>query len=499
MADWYSKTWKPVTASGLSREARKSAAGFQSISHSEWYSDMLHLASDRLKQLDQYDQMDSMSVDISRALDIIAEDVASDGADNDGSSFDLKFPEEMSVNKTKYRTYLRLLRMWEKETKFRINLFDHVREVLKYGAKFFLEEKNGTLKELNHRAIVGYKVKKDDPTVITHYIYDTKQLSNKGVGDVGEKKLIPIEDLLILKVGNGPFGESVLKRVYKAWRQLQLLEDAVVIYRIVRAPERRVFYIDTGRLSNQKAEAYIERIKTRMQQKQLARGDTITSNYNPASMQEDFFIGTNSEGKGSRVETLPGGDNLGQIQDLQYFNKKLALGLRIPPSYLDNAYVESQSQGMHNDGRLGMAYMAELRYIGYVKRIQRFLAEALSAHFLKFAIRNDVEIPEEANFIIIPPQSFAEYRKNELYNTLMNTVNSAINLEGMSKSYAFEKYLMLDKEEIEENEMRVLMERGLSREQIKNLTEEQRMNIVYGDGSALGAETDEENDPEEFR
>ena len=127
----------------------------------------------------------------------------------------------------------------------------------------------------------------------------------------------------------------VLEAIFKVYKQKELLEDAIIIYRVQRAPERRVFYIDVGNMPTNKAMAFIERVKNEIHQKRIPNktgggANIMDAAYNPLSQIEDYFFAQTAEGRGSKVETLPGGQNLGEIDDLKYFNNKLMKGLRIP-------------------------------------------------------------------------------------------------------------------------------------------------------------------------
>ena len=123
---------------------------------------------------------------------------------------------------------------------------------------------------------------------------------------------------------NFPFGNSLLESIFKVYKQKELLEDAIIIYRVQRAPERRVFYIDVGNMPSHLAMQFVERVKTEIHQRRIpsATGggqNVIDSAYNPLSINEDYFFPQTAEGRGSKVETLPGGTNLGEIDDLKYF------------------------------------------------------------------------------------------------------------------------------------------------------------------------------------
>ena len=123
---------------------------------------------------------------------------------------------------------------------------------------------------------------------------------------------------------NWPFGNSVLEAVFKPFKQKELLEDSIIIYRVQRAPERRVFYIDVGNAPTHKAMEFVNRIKNEIHQRRIPSqtgGGTniMDAAYNPLSIIEDYFFPQTAEGRGSKVETLPGGENLGEIDGLEVF------------------------------------------------------------------------------------------------------------------------------------------------------------------------------------
>ena len=135
-----------------------------------------------------------------------------------------------------------------------------------------------------------------------------------------------------------PFGQSVLEQVFKVYKQKELLEDAIIIYRVQRAPERRVFYIDVGNMPTHLAMQFVERVKNEINQRRIpsASGGAnfIDATYNPMSINEDYFFPQTAEGRGSKVDTLPGGTNLGEIDCLLYTSPSPRDGLlsRMPSS-----------------------------------------------------------------------------------------------------------------------------------------------------------------------
>jgi Bacteriophage T4-like portal protein (Gp20) len=489
---YISKQWKPVNIKARqSGSSGGSVTSYKGGGNTNWYKSLIDIDVKFQQKVEKYRNMDQ-SIDISRALDIIGEDISSENAD-DNEVFVLSYPEE--TKESQLKTAKKTLEVWEGKTTFDYRFFDFVREMLKYGIVIFEVNRDGSLVKLKTDRIKGYILDPIDEDKVEFYLYDREgdykdeqgedvNRSKTKISSNSQKELEKLKkkDLFIMKVGEGPYGKSILEDAYRSWKQMVLLEDAVVIYRIVRAPERRVFYIDIGKMPAHKGETYLERVKNKMRQRQIVDTETgnVASTYNPASMQEDFFIASSGEGRSSRVETLPGGDNLGRIEDLQFFNKKLALGLRIPPSYMDS-FGDQGSESQNNDGRIGTAYISELRYAGYIKRLQKRISKQIFTNFRKFAKRFDTELPEDLGFSIASPQSFAIYKQNELDNILLNAYNSAEGTTVLSKRESMKRYLQMDEVEILENETTKLLELGISSKKIKGLPEEIRMNLIYGE------------------
>lgn len=468
--------WKPVQLNGNRSSNKSTAGGYQSMSDS-----LVKRPEKRNDMLDTYDEMDSTS-EISRALDIISEDISSCDVD-DKKTFELNFPKEEKPKKGQMTTLEGGIKNWEKITKLDYMFFDYIRETLKYGMTLFLKQKTtkggeSRWKKIDPRKIVGHKHTDDEENQITHYLIDfAKPHQNGSVKkDIRE---ISIDNLFILKLGESPYGKSILDSVYRVWKQQTLIENAVIIYRIVRAPERRIFFIDLGDMAGKRGEAELTRIKNQMYQKKLSRNGSLDSVYDPTNIQEDYFIGTNSDGRGNRIETLPGGSNLGEISDLLRFDKKLAMALRIPASYMDVGGDEKQAW---NDGKVGLSLMQELRYVGYIRRLQRILAVPLFADFKEYMGVVGIETPETLEFSISQTQNFSVYKENELNQVLLSAYNTAEGILSLSKRFAMQKYLKLTDGELEKNEQLRIEELGLD---YSKLTKEQVWNLVYNDGSAF--------------
>ena len=158
---------------------------------------------------------------------------------------------------------------------------------------------------------------------------------------------------------------------------------------------------------------FVERVKTEIHQRRIPSktggGQTvIDSSYNPLSINEDYFFPQTAEGRGSKVETLPGGTNLGEIDDLRYFTNKLVRGLRIPSSYLPTGADDSASQ--YNDGRVGTAYIQELRFNNYCERLQSMLTEVFNNEFKLYLDHKGINIDISMfDLKLQTPQNFASY------------------------------------------------------------------------------------------
>ena len=255
---------------------------------------------------------------------------------------------------------------------------------------------------------------------------------------------------------NYPFGNSLLESVFKVYKQKELLEDAIIIYRVQRAPERRVFYIDVGNMPSHMAMSFVERVKNEIHQRRIpsATGggqSVVDASYNPLSINEDYFFPQTAEGRGSKVDTLPGGTNLGEIDDLRYFTNKLFRALRIPSSYLPTG--PDDSAAVFSDGRVGTAYIQELRFNKYCERLQSLLETEFNLEFKLYMKENGIVIDDSLFDIQFnPPQNFAAYRLSELDTARVQTFTTMQEVPYMSKRFAMKRYLGLSQEEIVENE-----------------------------------------------
>jgi hypothetical protein len=217
-----------------------------------------------------------------------------------------------------------------------------------------------------------------------------------------------------------------------------------------------VFFIDVGNMPPHKARQYLEQVKYEVQQKRVPGknkdGNAIgDSAYNPMSMLEDYFFAQTADGRGSKVDTLPGGENLGQIDDLRYFNNKLLRGLRVPSSYLPTGPEDGTAT--YNDGKVGVAYIQEYRFAKYVERLQKQIQEDLDREFKMFLKYRGIEIdPGTFDIAFNKPMNFSSYREIQLETEKAQLFNQVQGIPYMSNQFKLKKYLGLTEEEIRENE-----------------------------------------------
>jgi len=255
---------------------------------------------------------------------------------------------------------------------------------------------------------------------------------------------------------NYPFGNSLMESIFKVFKQKELLEDSIIIYRVQRAPERRVFYIDVGNMPSHLAMGFVERVKNEVNQRRIpsvtgGSQTVIDSSYNPLSINEDYFFPQTAEGRGSKVEILQGGQNLGEIDDLKYFTNKLFRALRIPSSYLPTSSDDGGSS--FNDGRVGTAYIQELRFNKYCERLQSLINDTFDTEFKLYLTNKGINV--DFNIFDLkfnPPQNFASYRQAEMDTARVNTFNTMVAVPMISKRFALKRFLGLTSEEVAENE-----------------------------------------------
>jgi len=497
---------------------------FAKRNYSSYLPDVYTGHPNRIQRYFQYDQMDSDS-EVNAALDILAEFCTQMNKENE-TPFDIVFKGDVTDSEVKLLK--KALQQWVKSNKFQKRIFRTFRNVIKYGDCFFVRdpETNQLLyidpAKVDRIIVNESEGKKPEQYVVRDINPNLQRLSatqitpnqtyggggttggtynqnyagagqgttmtNANMGSAGaggrfyrtmNQYSINAEHVVHLSMSDGldnlfPFGQSILEQVFKVYKQKELLEDAIIIYRVQRAPERRVFYIDVGNMPTHLAMQFVERVKNEINQRRIPSTsggvNYVDATYNPMSINEDYFFPQTAEGRGSKVDTLPGGTNLGEIDDLRFFTNKLFRGLRIPSSYLPTGAEDSQQQ--YNDGRVGTAYIQELRFNKYCERLQRNVSPIFDEEFKLWIANKGYSIDNSLFEIKMnPPQNFAQYRQTEMDQQRVGTFVQVAELPYMSKRFALKRYLGLTEEEMSENAQQWAEENNIKQKQATKSSE----------------------------
>jgi len=429
----------------------------------------------RIERYNQYEMMD-VDAEINACLDIIAE-FSTQKNDHNHTPFNFEFRDEPTPHEMDLLS--KQLQQWCKLNEFDTRMFKMFRNVIKYGDQVFVRDpenfklywvdpENFKLYWVDMVKVIKVIVNESEGKLPEQYVIKDLNINlqnltvaqktntdfaanpTTGLGGTGggggaggggytvpsmpyntsgsrftlgqAESAIDSNHVVHLSLTEGldrfwPFGQSILENIFKVYKQKELLEDAILIYRVQRAPERRMFKIDVGNMPSHLAMAFVDRIKNEIHQRRIPSihggQSVVDATYNPLSMNEDYFFPVTSEGRGSSIEVLPGGQNLGEIDDLKYFNNRLARGLRVPSSYLPTGPDDNTTP--LNDGRVGTAMIQEFRFNQYCERLQNYICQKLDEEFKLFLRWRGFNIDTQMfDLSFNPPQNFAAYRQSEL-------------------------------------------------------------------------------------
>jgi|TARA_R110000824_G_scaffold11540_5_gene50413 hypothetical protein len=250
-----------------------------------------------------------------------------------------------------------------------------------------------------------------------------------------------------------PYGTSILEPARRIWRQLTLMEDAMMAYRVIRSPERRVFKIDVGTIPPQDIEQYMQKIVTQMKRHQVIDPDTgrVDLRYNPLSIEEDYFIPVRA-GSSSDITTLPGGSNTTEIDDIKYLRDKLFSALKVPQSYL------SRGEGADED-KTTLA-QKDIRFARTIQRLQRVVVSELEKvgiiHLYTLGFRGDDLL--SFKLALNNPSKIAELQELEHWRSKFDTA-AAANEGYFSRRWVAEKLFNMSEEEFLRNQRELFYDR----------------------------------------
>ena len=435
------------------------------------YVDLDGTAKNEVELISRYREM-AMQPEIESAIDdIVGEAICQD---DDGKIIqivldDLKQPEKIKkAIKEEFSTILRMLN-------YNNMAQDIFRRYYVDGKMYYhiiIDRENPVqgIKELRYidprklRKVREMKKKKDERTgvevmnvVNEYYIFNDKVTtgSSSNFGPVG----VRITTDSIISVVSGLMDSrravvlSYLHKAIKPLNQLRMIEDATVIYRISRAPERRIFYIDVGNLPKLKAEQYLRDIMVKYKNKLVYDANTgeVRDDRKHLSMLEDFWLPRREGGKGTEITTLPGGQNLGELEDVKYFEKKLYKALNVPISRLN-----PETSGF-SLGRSGEITRDELKFAKFVDRLRNkfcdLFDQAMRTQCILKGICTDAEwkeFKEHIHYDFIKDNNFAELKEAELMTNRLQLLGSVDPYTGryFSQKWIQQNVLRLTDDEI---------------------------------------------------
>jgi len=381
----------------------------------------------RKERYNDFDQMEYMP-EIASALDVYADEMTTGNDIQKILSVECPNEEIKNILNILFYTVLNI----------ESNLFGWCRSLCKYGDFFLYLDIDETLGVKNAIGLPIDELERlegEDPTnpQYVQYAWDAGGITFEN-WQIAHFRVLGNEQY-------APYGSSILEAARRIWRQLTLMEDAMMAYRIVRSPERRVFYIDVGNIPPQDIEQYMQRIMTQMKRNQIVDADTgrVDLRYNPMSIDEDYFIPVRA-GQSSRVESLPGGQFTGDIDDVNYLRDKLFSALKIPKSYL------SRGEGADED-KTTLA-QKDIRFARTIQRLQRTVISELEKiaiiHLFTIGFKNEDLIGFKLK--LNNPSKIAELQELEHWRTKFDVAGAAT--EGFfSKRWLAQKMFGLSDEE----------------------------------------------------
>jgi len=242
-----------------------------------------------------------------------------------------------------------------------------------------------------------------------------------------------------------PYGSSVLEAARRIWRQLILVEDAMLVYRVVRSPERRVFYVDVGNVPPEEIPNYMEQVQATLKKAQVVDRNTgrVDLRYNPLSVDEDYYLPVRGSESGTKIDTLAGGANATAIEDVEYIQKKLFAALKIPKAYL------GYDEGL---GAKATLSQEDIRFSRTINRIQRTVVAELNKLSIIHLFCNGFEGEDLLDFTLqlSNPSTIAQQQKLELYRSRFEIATSAAGVEGLvSRDWVRKQLFSMTNDDIE--------------------------------------------------
>ena len=449
-------------------------------------------------RLDRYQVYDNMEQDptISSSLDIISDYV---GNVENGCPFKIKYHDNQ-MPESHVRLIEKMLDNWCKLNEFPKRIYNIVRDTLKYGDSIFIRDPDSNaLMKVNPYDVVGVVVgnlKEPRYYIIKNLDMNAPlKVANMAVNDVAGKAAIqsfnnlsggyvnnsrpsPTQQQTGYNANNNiaaisadnivhlstnvdnitlfPFGLSVLENVYKLYIQKMLLQDCVLMYRIKNAPDRLVFKIPVGNVPRMMRRSYMERCKNEMTQRRKPSKssdgvfNTTDVTYDALAMNEDFWLPVDTGNIQPAVEQLKGGQSLGEITDLNYWDAQIVRASKVPQSWQPMGTTDSTRNVPTTTAGV---LVQEDRFYRYCNRLKAILISPFDEEFKAFLSRSGINVQGDGfDLTFLESSNLNEMTELDIQGRYLQNFQSAINIPYLSKRFAMKKWLGLSEEEFAENE-----------------------------------------------
>ena len=431
--DKYANTFKDVAGQKFERSSYNPLDNFSNYNMS---------TQSRLVRYADFEQME-YTPELASALDIFADEMTTFNVYNRMLKIQCHDEEIKQILETLYYKVLNI----------EFNLFGWARTMCKYGDFYLYMDIDSHLGIKNVIGLPSREIERLEGEDKQNPNYVQFQWNSAGVTfenwQVAHFRILGNDKF-------APYGTSVLDPARRIWRQLTLLEDAMMAYRIVRSPERKVFYVDVGNIPPQDIENFMQRFITSMKRNQVVDADTgrVDLRYNPMSVEEDYYIPVRG-GVKTEIQSLPGGTFTGDIDDVKYLRDKMFSALKIPQSYL--------IRGDGGEEEKGALAQKDIRFARTVQRMQRSIISELekiaTIHLYVLGYRGDDLINFKLK--LNNPSKISELQELETWNTKFSVASQAT--EGyFSKRWIAENIFDVSEDEYLRNQREIFYDRQVT-------------------------------------
>ena len=387
--------------------------------------------SERLMRYQDFQEME-YTPEIASAMDIYADEAVSQ--DDKGRVLHV-FSDNEKIKEILEDLFYNVLNV-------EFNLRSWVRNLVKYGDFFLYNDVSPEYGVINAFPIPVNEIEREE-----NYDQEDPFAVRFRWVTLGNRTLENWEISHFRLLGNDmflPYGSSVIEPARRIWRQLILIEDAMLVYRVVRAPERRVFYIDVANIPTDDVPTYMEEQKRQLRTSQVVDRETsrVDLRYNPLSVDEDYFIPVRGGDTGTKIDTLQAGQNTGTVEDVAYIQKKLFASLKIPRAYLGYDEMLSSKATLAQE---------DIRFSRSISVIQKTIVAELNKLAIIHLYANGFRDEDLINFTLrlSNPSTVAQQQKLELWRAKFEIAGSAP--EGMmSKPFIYKNIMELTDDEIDD-------------------------------------------------